>query len=265
MAKHIDKAVLEIVAAAPAGIMTEEICQQLEKTPQDLGEVFERHLAAETLLGFAGLWFTPESFEAASGSFLAALDDLHQNSPSDAWHSRERAADRAGLDWRGKPLDRIVAALVEAGKLGADSDGIRNPAFLMNLTKRQQAFLNRVTEELNKELVNTLNAYELSKVLFVPRQAVDEVLKLGVLAGEIIELEDGVLYTPTHFPRLSEALRTHFGKKPFAASEARDALGTSRRYVIPLLEHLDGLGLTRWVDEEKRVVEDPVTTPPASA
>ncbi|HXP14462.1 MAG TPA: SelB C-terminal domain-containing protein, partial [Actinomycetes bacterium] len=32
--------------------------------------------------------------------------------------------------------------------------------------------------------------------------------------------------------------------RPFAASEAREALGTTRRTLIPLLEHLDRTGVT---------------------
>jgi len=42
--------------------------------------------------------------------------------------------------------------------------------------------------------------------------------------------------------------------QPFTAADARTALGTSRRVVIPLLEHLDALGLTRRVDDRLRVV-----------
>jgi selenocysteine-specific elongation factor len=42
--------------------------------------------------------------------------------------------------------------------------------------------------------------------------------------------------------------------QPFTTSQARQALGTSRRVAIPLLEHLDGRGLTRRVDDEHREV-----------
>jgi selenocysteine-specific elongation factor len=42
--------------------------------------------------------------------------------------------------------------------------------------------------------------------------------------------------------------------QPFTASEARRALGTTRRIAIPLLEHLDARGWTRRVDAGHREV-----------
>ncbi|MCA1940658.1 MAG: SelB C-terminal domain-containing protein [Caenispirillum bisanense] len=44
---------------------------------------------------------------------------------------------------------------------------------------------------------------------------------------------------------------------PFTAGEAGRALGTSRKYTIPLLEYLDATGITRR-DGDRRVVVAPV-------
>ena len=45
--------------------------------------------------------------------------------------------------------------------------------------------------------------------------------------------------------------------QPFTMSQARQALGTSRRVAVPLLEHLDDRGWTRRVDGRLRVVVRP--------
>ena len=42
--------------------------------------------------------------------------------------------------------------------------------------------------------------------------------------------------------------------QPFTASQARQALGTTRRVAIPLLEHLDRRGWTRRLDGALREV-----------
>ncbi|MBR7503197.1 SelB C-terminal domain-containing protein, partial [Mycobacterium tuberculosis] len=42
--------------------------------------------------------------------------------------------------------------------------------------------------------------------------------------------------------------------QPFTTSQARRALGTTRRVVIPLLEHLDSRGWTRRLDGSHREV-----------
>ncbi|WP_232716745.1 selenocysteine-specific translation elongation factor [Gordonia metallireducens] len=70
--------------------------------------------------------------------------------------------------------------------------------------------------------------------------------------GRILRLRDGVVLLPTA-PAL--AMRTLAAlPQPFTTSEARQALGTTRRVVIPLLELLDGRGWTRRIDAGHREV-----------
>jgi selenocysteine-specific elongation factor len=48
--------------------------------------------------------------------------------------------------------------------------------------------------------------------------------------------------------KLVEYLRNH---ERMTASEARDILGTTRKYILPLLEHMDALHITRRVGDER--------------
>jgi selenocysteine-specific elongation factor len=43
-------------------------------------------------------------------------------------------------------------------------------------------------------------------------------------------------------------------EQPFTLSAARQALGTTRRVAVPLLEHLDARGWTRRLDRRLRTV-----------
>jgi selenocysteine-specific elongation factor len=45
--------------------------------------------------------------------------------------------------------------------------------------------------------------------------------------------------------------------QPFTAAEARQALRTSRRVVIPLLEWLDRQGITRRLPDDRRTMREP--------
>ena len=70
--------------------------------------------------------------------------------------------------------------------------------------------------------------------------------------GRVLRLPDGVVLLPTA-PAL--AMRELAGlSQPFTTSQARQALGTTRRVAIPLLEHLDGRGWTRRVDAGHREI-----------
>jgi selenocysteine-specific elongation factor len=49
--------------------------------------------------------------------------------------------------------------------------------------------------------------------------------------------------------------------QPFTTSAARQALGTSRRVAIPLLEWLDRAGVTRRLPDDRRLMREPSTSP----
>ncbi|CAN5448830.1 selenocysteine-specific translation elongation factor [soil metagenome] len=234
--------VVMLVGDSPDGVATEEIARALGRTPQQLGPVFEELRLADRLLGLAGKWLSPDGLEAAGRALRSGLEAEHAKTPAIPMIPRERAAKAASLKWEGKPLDRLVSRLVEKGDLAAEGTGIRLPDFQVRLPTRQRALLDRVLAELTKEPVNVAGANEISRALNVPVQAVEEVFKLGVAAGEVIDLGEGIRYTPAQLSGISESLSTF--QTPFTAAEARDALATSRKYIIPLLEWTDRTRVT---------------------
>jgi selenocysteine-specific elongation factor len=67
-----------------------------------------------------------------------------------------------------------------------------------------------------------------------------------VQAGEVIPCGE-VAFLPTAVETAVQRLRALEAEVgPFTAAQAKDAWGTTRKYAIPLLEHLDGTGLTRF-------------------
>jgi selenocysteine-specific elongation factor len=91
--------------------------------------------------------------------------------------------------------------------------------------------------------------------------------KLGALLEDLVEqgaigrISGGIYAATARLAEMKARLREHFGaNKPFTTSEARELLGTSRKYVIPFLEYLDGQGVTRRVEDTRVVVERPAPT-----
>ncbi|GAB3699567.1 selenocysteine-specific translation elongation factor [Mariniluteicoccus flavus] len=89
----------------------------------------------------------------------------------------------------------------------------------------------------------------------------DELVALGlgvkevaaaVRLGRLVELGDAIVLAPTGPARAMRELAAL--PQPFTTSEARQALDTTRRVVIPLLEELDRRGWTRRVDASHREV-----------
>jgi selenocysteine-specific elongation factor len=84
-------------------------------------------------------------------------------------------------------------------------------------------------------------------------QIVDGVLRYLVERGRLVRLSSGLLVATAAVERLrAELLLT--GWERFSVPQFKDRFGLSRKWAIPLLEHLDGLGVTRRVGEERVIL-----------
>jgi len=78
-------------------------------------------------------------------------------------------------------------------------------------------------------------------------------------AGLLLRLPGNVLLAPDAADRAARILAGL--PQPFTAAEARKALQTSRRVVIPLLEWLDRKGITRRLADDRRTMREPPGSP----
>jgi selenocysteine-specific elongation factor len=74
----------------------------------------------------------------------------------------------------------------------------------------------------------------------------------AVRAGKLMRVSDQVVLAPGADVAATTILAAL--KQPFTAAEARQALGTTRRTAIPLLEFLDSAGVTERLADDRRLV-----------
>jgi selenocysteine-specific elongation factor len=74
-----------------------------------------------------------------------------------------------------------------------------------------------------------------------------------------LRIARGVYLRPQAVPEAVRLLRAL--PQPFTMSAAREALGTTRRVAVPLLELLDLRKLTERVDSQRRIFVDPMPSP----
>ena len=85
-------------------------------------------------------------------------------------------------------------------------------------------------------------------------------LAAAVRAGELMRISDQVVLAPGA-DRLAARLLARL-PQPFTAAQARQALDTTRRTAIPLLEYLDAAGITQRLPDDRRVLRDTPALPP---
>jgi selenocysteine-specific elongation factor len=240
-----------LLVGAAQGSTTEFICERLGKAPPQLGDAFAELKASGAVVGFAGLWLGQAEWDQVRQSLAQALAARHAAEPTLPWQPREAVVRDAGWRFAGKPLDRMMAAWAETGEVAVQGTGVRQADFRVQLNARQRELLTRVQAELNREPVNTPSTVEIARALAVPEPAIAEILRVGEYAGEIIAAGEGVFYEAEQWAALVARLRANV-TEPFTAAAARDALGTTRKYIIPILETTDRLKLTERRGDTRR-------------
>ncbi|MGC9665853.1 selenocysteine-specific translation elongation factor [Planosporangium sp. 12N6] len=109
--------------------------------------------------------------------------------------------------------------------------------------------VDRIRADLAGDPFRAPEAARLARLGLGPRE-----LAAAVRAGALVRVADGVVLLPGALDEAAAVLTRL--PQPFTLSDARQALGTTRRVAVPLLELLDRRGATRRLPDDRRVVAD---------
>ena len=208
------------------------------------------------------------AWEAAGAAVLEAVRRQHHADPSApglptqaartaALGPGRPAADPGRPAWPAAAGNEVVEALAAAGRLVADGPVVRLPGHAERLDPAQLALRERVERAAGEAGVELLGDAALAE-LGADRKATALLVRMGVL----VAVGPGGYLGRSALQGAVETLRRSFPDgRPFAATEAKEALGTTRRTAIPLLEHLDRTGVTVRSGDLRRLTGTPAATP----
>lgn len=189
-----------------------------------------------------GPWWVHEAaLDAWQARLRGLVADLHERDPLAAGLSLGAA--REGLDL---PDPALLPAVVDGAGLEAEGGRLALPGHRTDLGPAEPA-----VAEVERRLAEAPFAAPEADDLAALRLGARE-LAAAERAGRLLRLADGIVLAP-RAPALAMRELARL-PQPFTVSQARQALGTSRRVAVPLLELLDGRGWTRRLDAGRREV-----------
>ena len=201
-------------------------------------------------------WFDAGRIEALAVRFEDWLRREHEaapRTPALPLESVRTAADEADAD---ELVEAAIDRLRSAGRVVVEGPEIRLAEHGVELSEREA--------DVRAELLAAIRAgglmppapADLAAELGAERALINDLLRLLVEAGEIVQVTPEIYITANAEARLrSTALEVLDARASGAEGGAarpthfRQALGVTRRYLIPLLEYLDGIDWTRRTDE----------------
>ena len=253
--------VLDVDPPAPArrgdGRRRQAVLEAMPEGGDLAGEVARRGAVSEQVLRRYGI-AVPQELPAGverHGDQLVDADALadwceeltvlvaraQRADPLSAGLPRKAAADALSL-----PAPELLDTVVTAAGLVLEAGRVKDPAAAAGLGAAE-AGVAQLERRLAESSFQAPEAEDLVALRLGPRE-----LAAAAAQGRLLRLPEEVVLLPSA-PALAMRELARL-EQPFTASEARQALGTTRRVAIPLLEHLDARGWTRRVDAGHREI-----------
>ncbi|MGH7501496.1 MAG: selenocysteine-specific translation elongation factor [Longimicrobiales bacterium] len=209
--------------------------------------------SSAAFLHAAGRLFHADVSSLARASFLAAITSFHENKPLAAGIPRETL--RQTLPPHAPPAlaDAMIDELIRAGLVVAEAHTIRLASFRATLQPGEQAAADAL-ERLFLEAGLAAPGRDEIPPPYSSRTDLDDLLHFLLRAGRLVPIADGRFLHPLALASAIALARKNLaGRDDLSPADFRDLFGISRKYLIPLLEHLDRAGVTRRSGERRRV------------
>jgi selenocysteine-specific elongation factor len=195
----------------------------------------------------AGEWLTDPDHWRALGHQLgevlanhAAADPLAAGMPIEAARAALDLPDRRLVLALAKPPFRVACGAVHIARPAGQEAG-------PDLPEAVQAAVRVLRADLAAAPFLSPDAERLRKLGLDTRS-----IAAAVRAGQLMRISDQVVLAPGADLLAAEVLARL--PQPFTAAQAREALATTRRTAIPLLEYLDSAGITKRLPDDRRVM-----------
>ncbi|OQC42231.1 MAG: Selenocysteine-specific elongation factor [Acidobacteria bacterium ADurb.Bin051] len=126
------------------------------------------------------------------------------------------------------------------------------PGREVSLSGEESDLARRLRERLESAGLQAPSPGELAAELGAKPQILEGVLRYLVSAGQVSRLPGGLLVARAAVDRLVADLAAT-GWERFSVGQFKDRFGLSRKWAIPLLEHLDSRGVTRRIGDERQL------------
>lgn len=258
--KRFNEETLQTLRTLQQGTPEELLLEALGNIPQEMKAVVEKSgvdgvAASEALTKLLDsgqvLQLSPQSsslvisspaWEALMKRVVTLLGHHHHHQPLRRGMSKEELRSRLAREVPAKAFPQVMGLGVSRGVIAEDATTYRLPDFEPTFSPQQKR---KVAQFMELHESSPYSPPAPSEIGMDP-----EVVAALVESGELVKLDDGLLYTRRAYEEMCERiLRTIDEQGEINVGIMRNLFGTTRKYAIPFLEHLDEQKVTRRVGD----------------
>ena len=188
------------------------------------------------------LYWATQSWSQLVHAAVAELRSHHRENPLRLGMLRPQLQSR--LQIKLSLLDRLIEA---EAQLTQDSNFVRLKDHAIRFSPEQSAKAEGVIQALQADPYSPPGIAELNKI------AGENVVRALSDMRRLVRVNESIAFAADSYDRLVSEIRRHISEfDEIDAKTLRDKFGTSRKYSIAVLEHLDSLGITQRVGDVRK-------------
>jgi len=186
-------------------------------------------------------YLSAERYERWRETLKDVLEQFHQQYPLRGGFPTGELRQRVFGHIHTKQLAMVLAGYERDGTIRNENAVIASATFKRNLTNLQQQHIDRIVVAYKNKLFNPPDWEELMVSFKIPQNDAQEYFLYLLDQGTLVRIGKEYFYQLS-MQTAEQMLRGQYTR--FTVAQARDTLGTTRKFVLPLLERMDAKNIT---------------------
>jgi len=195
------------------------------------------------ILSFAPLFIVSrESVDFLEQKILPYISQFHRKNPKENGVSLDRLKKR--FDTPARILLLALMTLVHDGRLKQAGGEFTLADFRRQLPPREEQLLRKLEASCFEGEFQALTSREILERIPLTPQKLRSLLDILIERKKVVEIPAGFYFPAAWLDRIIAKIRA-LSKHELSVAEFKAMTGLSRKFAIPILEFLDGMGVTR--------------------
>jgi selenocysteine-specific elongation factor len=191
------------------------------------------------------VYTTESKWQRLKETIVNALRGFHGSHPLVPGMDMEELRAKLSFELPPKIFRVLVDGLINDRTIAKEENLLRLAAHRVQLGGQEKTLMERIKKILNEQPMAPPDLKEIEKQLGINRNKLTEVMRLLEREGSVVRVAADLYFTAGSVGKVRGVLREYLSEKgEISAASFRDLIGSSRKYIIPLLEYFDRDGLT---------------------
>ncbi|TCJ01365.1 selenocysteine-specific translation elongation factor [Cytobacillus praedii] len=255
LAKKKEGSPKERMMAAISEVKSLTLTELITRTSLDESELMPILSEAEEFLFYNGKEYTLSSIrDFIEEDIYDRMKDFHHDHPMKPGESKAALLQPMQKMYPKQLLEYVLEQAIESSLFCKRGQYIHLRNFKPHIPSNWEKRTDGLLEQLKSDGFKVKYISDYFTKAGIPKQLVPDIMRFLVEELVIAPLDDQYYWHCAHFRHAVEELKRRTGPE-FEVGDAKEVLDLSRKYMIPFLERLDAMGITKRIENKRIWIE----------